>query len=179
MSGNILLTGRPGCGKTTAIQRTLELLDGLQVGGFYTEEIREAGARVGFGIVGLHIGAGVLAHVNCSSRFRVSKYGVNVDDLERIGVAALRHAQHHADLILADEIGRMEMCSPLFCESVTACLDAPAPVLGTLQDRRDPFLDEVRARSDVLLITVARDNRDDLPTQLAERLRASIRGVLV
>jgi len=176
MSVNLLLTGPPGCGKTTAIRRTLALLPERQIGGFYTEELREAGQRVGFRIVGLGVGEGVLAHVASPSRFRVSRYGVNVDDLERIGVAALQQALEAADLIVADEIGRMEMCSPRFCEMVLRCLDAPVPVLGTLQARRTasarryPFLEAIRARHDVELILVRPETRDGLPEELARRL---------
>ena len=40
MMKNILLTGRPGCGKTTLIKRVVEEL-ALPAGGFYTEEIRQ------------------------------------------------------------------------------------------------------------------------------------------
>ena len=44
----ILLTGPPGCGKTTAVRRIVGTLQGAKVAGFYTEEIREAGQRKGF-----------------------------------------------------------------------------------------------------------------------------------
>ena len=43
----ILLTGRPGCGKTTLIKCVVNSLAG-RTGGFYTEEMREHGVRVGF-----------------------------------------------------------------------------------------------------------------------------------
>ncbi|MCJ7744781.1 MAG: nucleoside-triphosphatase, partial [Actinobacteria bacterium] len=38
---NLLLTGRPGCGKTTVIRKALEGRTGA--GGFFTEEIRTGG----------------------------------------------------------------------------------------------------------------------------------------
>ncbi|HLE80863.1 MAG TPA: nucleoside-triphosphatase, partial [Dehalococcoidia bacterium] len=38
----LLLTGRPGTGKTTIIRKVLARLP-RQAGGFYTEEVREAG----------------------------------------------------------------------------------------------------------------------------------------
>lgn len=48
----ILLTGDPGCGMTTLIQRVLADLS-LPVGGFYTQEVREGRTRKGFEIITL------------------------------------------------------------------------------------------------------------------------------
>ena len=52
-SKNLLLTGVPGCGKTTVAKRLTELLAGLRLAGFLTLELREHGQRVGFQAVGL------------------------------------------------------------------------------------------------------------------------------
>ncbi len=171
---NLLLTGRPGCGKTTVIERTLDLLPNVTVGGFYTREIRQAGRRVGVAIIGLGVGEGVLAHVSSNSPCRLSRYGVNVDDMDRIGVAALERALHDCDVILADEIGRMEMYSENFCARIVRCLDAAKPCLATIQSRPGALLNSIRARSDVELIEVTRANRDALPAALATALRARL-----
>ena len=132
-SANILVTGQPGIGKTTLIRRVLDELH-ADAGGFYTSEILKGGRRVGFSIVGLHGDSGVLAHVDHASRIRVSRYGVNRDDLERVGVPAIDEAVAHSRLIVMDEIGRMELCSSSFQEAVVRALDSDTPVLGTLQD---------------------------------------------
>ena len=50
---NLLLTGPPACGKTTVIRRLIERLTDLRLAGFYTQELREHGQRVGFEAVGL------------------------------------------------------------------------------------------------------------------------------
>ena len=44
-----LLTGRPGVGKTTLLRKIAAGLSGLSIGGFFTQEIRERGSRMGFG----------------------------------------------------------------------------------------------------------------------------------
>jgi nucleoside-triphosphatase THEP1 len=41
---HLLLTGPPGIGKTTVIMRLAEFLTEPSIGGFYTDEIREAKA---------------------------------------------------------------------------------------------------------------------------------------
>ena len=63
----VLLTGRPGCGKTTLIKRVVNNLP-RRAGGFYTEEIRDGGMRAGFKIVTLDGEEIVFAHMSISKR---------------------------------------------------------------------------------------------------------------
>jgi nucleoside-triphosphatase len=75
---NLLLTGVPGCGKTTVICRIAERLRDRRPEGFYTDEVRYRGRRVGFRAVGLGGGSVMLAHVGFSGRHRVGRYGVDL-----------------------------------------------------------------------------------------------------
>jgi nucleoside-triphosphatase len=168
---NVLVTGRPGVGKTTLIRRVLDALS-VEAGGFYTHEIRDGGRRVGFAITDLSGASGILAHVDHPGGYRVGKYGVNRDDLERIGVPAIRDAVAGARLVVMDEVGRMELCSESFQDAVLAALGSPVPVLGTIQDRTNAFLDAVRARDDVEIVRVDESNRDRLVEHVVERVRA-------
>ena len=170
--GNLLLTGVPGVGKTTAIRKTLRLLRDVKIGGFLTEAIEQEGRRTGFALIDLAGPKGILASVRLRVGPRVGRYTVNVADLQRIGVPALLSALDSADLIVCDEIGRMELYCPEFRQAITRCLDSPKPVLGTIQARQNEFLDEVRARADVEVVTVTVANRAELPASLAERLRS-------
>ena len=185
---NLLLTGRPGVGKSTVIQRALEGVS-VRAGGFFTQELRVGGGvavgrdrlrspggrRVGFGITTLDGREGVLAHVNIKGPPRVSKYGVNVDDIREVVVGALARALQDAELIVCDEMARMELLCREFAPMVRRCLDAETPVLGTIQERRDEFLDEVRARPDVRLLEVTAANRDDLADEVAAWIEAACR----
>ena len=166
---NLFVTGRPGVGKTTLIERVLGVLD-VDAGGFYTRELLEDGRRVGFSIVGLHGERGVLAHVDHEGSFRVGKYGVNCEDLESVGVRAIDEAVKRSRLIVMDEIGRMELCSQAFQEAVGRALSSPTPVLGTIQDRSNAFLDSVRARPDVKILRVTTGNRECLVPVLRDLL---------
>jgi len=173
----LLLTGRPGVGKTTVIMRTLALLDESHAVGFYTRELRGPRGRLGFEAVTLDGRKQVLAHVDFRSRQRVSKYGVDVAGFERRIVPSIDpEAQPEADLIVIDEIGKMECFSARFREAVRRALDSPLPLLGTIGKAGGGFIAEVKARPDVELIEVTLANRDRLPAQLAARLSWSAEG---
>ncbi|MEW6359455.1 MAG: NTPase [Planctomycetota bacterium] len=159
------MTGRPGVGKTTLVRKVVE--SGLPIaGGFYTEEIREAGRRMGFMIRTLDGKEDVLAHVESRSRFRVGRYGVNVEAFERIGVASIEGALMKDGLIIMDEIGRMELFSERFQNMVIRALDSPRRVFGVIQMRRNNFLDRIRRRPDTQIITITEGNRDALLAEL-------------
>ncbi|MFO7899023.1 MAG: NTPase [Planctomycetota bacterium] len=171
MARKMFLTGRPGCGKTTAIQKILDRLTDF-AGGFSTGEIRSGGRRLGFRVTDLRSGEeGVLAHVDRKGRPRVSKYGVDIAAFERIGVGALRDALGRDGLIVIDEVGKMELFSGAFQDAVAAALDSDQPVLGTVTRSRHPFLERLKARDNVEIITVSPSNRDDLPARLAAELK--------
>jgi len=67
-----LLTGRPGAGKTSLIKQAVAGMRG-KAGGFYTEEIRSEGVRLGFRLVTLDGQSAILAHINIHSPYRLSK----------------------------------------------------------------------------------------------------------
>lgn len=167
----ILLTGRPGVGKTTVIMRTLALLERPRASGFYTRELRGPHGRLGFEAVALDGHRQVLAHVDFRSPQRVSRYGVDVAGFEREIVPYVDPtARPEADLIVVDEIGKMECFSERFQAAVWRALDSALPLLGTIGQAGGGFIARVRARPDVQLIEVTPANRERLPAQLAARL---------
>ena len=161
MAEVILLSGSPGCGKTTLLRKVLEKYKG-KAGGFYTRELREAGVRKGFEIVSLGGERGLLAHTDIQSSIRVGKYGVDHAALEDIGVQAIEYAMEKNWLVVIDEIGPMENYSSRFRQAVLSALNGGSPVLGTIVKRRNRFGDEVKRIKQVRVIEVTHDNRDDL-----------------
>jgi nucleoside-triphosphatase len=172
---NILLTGQPGCGKTTVILRLVKLTSDLRLAGFYTEELREGGQRVGFEAVGLSSEFRcVLAHTRSRSRIKVGRYGVEPDLLVPLVHAELEKADEDADAFVIDEIGKMELqCKP-FVEAVRRLLAGMLPVIATVALKGHGLIAEAKARADVRVIHVSAENRDDLPETLANWLRSVV-----
>ena len=169
MKGALLLTGQPGTGKTALIKEALARTK-VKGGGFYTEEMRTGGIRQGFRIVALDGQEAILAHVSISSPYQVSKYRVDTDALDRVGVAALRQALKESDLIVIDEIGKMELLSPEFREAVTQVLDSGKKVLGTIMLNPHPFADEIKRHPEVEILPVTRDNHPQVMNRVLDWL---------
>ena len=165
-----LLTGRPGCGKTTLIRRLVEAL-GASAGGFYTGEVRRQGRREGFSLTTLDGQTATLAGVHIAGCHRVSKYGVDLEALDAVGVPAIERATAEAELVVVDEIGKMELFSNRFRQAVLSALESGKPLLGSIMLAPHPWADAVKARSEVSLILLTEANRRRVETELLSELR--------
>ena len=167
----VLVTGRPGVGKTTLVLRVVELL-GRPVRGFVTEEWREAGRRMGFRLRTFSGEETVLARRGRRGRPRVGRYGVDVEALERVGVRELRRALGEDVLVVIDEVGKMELLSQSFRETVAELFRGPRDILATVTRSPLPLARELLGRSDVRVIELRPELRERLPERLAAEFRA-------
>jgi nucleoside-triphosphatase len=163
----LLITGMPGVGKTTLIRKVAAALSRHRVGGFYTEEIHEAGERRGFRLVTLNHDRVVIAHVEFGHRYRVGKYGVDVAAIDRFADGALG-VRAEIDVYLVDEIGRMECLSAVFVTRMRSLLDSDKTVIATVARRGDGLIDEAKHWPGSALWEITRANRDSLATQVVE-----------
>ncbi|MDI6857684.1 MAG: NTPase [Dehalococcoidia bacterium] len=172
MNENVfLISGRPGSGKTTVVRRIVEAL-AVRAGGFYTQETRGTdGRRTGFEIVTLQGTRAPLAGVHIRSPYRVGKYGVNLRGIDEVAVPAIHDAVKDCDLILIDEIGRMELYSQDFRDAVTDAIESGKPVLGTIMLAAHPWADAVRSRADVHVFPIDPSSRDSVARLVLDRLR--------
>jgi len=172
MGRTLLLTGRPGVGKTTVIKTVVEVL-GESAGGFYTEEICGPGGRKGFCLVTLDGQETVMAHVNLrgGGRPRVSRYGVDVGAIDRVGVVALRRAMTDCQVIIVDEIGKMELFSGQFRDVVIQAVSGLKPVVATVMSKPNPWVDALKALPQVEVWEVTQESRDGMAEQVIEWLK--------
>jgi nucleoside-triphosphatase len=173
MPNNMLLTGKPASGKTTLVIKLVDRLaaSGFKAAGFVTEEIREGPNRAGFRIRDLGGDSAVLAHITYKGKYRVGKYGVDIEEFERIALRALRIEKKEADLLVVDEIGRMELASQTFRSTLLELLDATEPLLATVHAGRDAFTEEIISREDALVFHLVPSERDSLLEVIDDSMR--------
>jgi len=174
-SVKIGITGLPGSGKTHALMKVVEMLEEENriVGGMITEPIVERNRRVGFYVMDwFSKNKAVLAHVSVQSRFCVGKYGVDLESLNNIGVIALKNACKDADIIVVDEVGKMEVESDQFVDAVKEAMETNKPMILTLHKKsRNPLLQEIRRRDDVRILEVTPINRNLLPYKIIKLMK--------
>lgn len=161
---NVLITGKPGCGKSTLITKIINILNdrSFKVGGITTLEFRSPmGRRIGFLISDIETGdEKIMASKDFQSEVRVGRYGVDTSAIRTIGVVAINRAITTADVIIVDEIGKMELLVPEFQHCVTTALNSPKPVLGTIgQYLSSDFAAAIKQRPDVEVLELSRTQR--------------------
>ncbi len=170
-----VITGPPGSGKTTAVVRVAEILasKGVEVGGFYTREVREGRVRKGFEIVTIPAGETAwLALRGGVSRYRIGPYAVFPENLERVGLPTLESAAGEGKVLLVDEVGPMELLSERFVRAVENVIGSVRASAFTVHYRaRHPLIE--RLRSAATLIEVVRFGTS---RQVAEKVASHLLG---
>jgi nucleoside-triphosphatase len=170
---NILLTGPPGCGKSTIIEKIVQRIN-LPCTGFFTREMREKGRRVGFSIATLLDGRrGIMAHIDIQSRYRVGKYGVDLQSIDTIAVPSMV-AENDNVVVVVDEIGKMECFSAMFRQSLLRVLESPNTVVGSIALKGDAFINAIKKRPDSRLISVSEKNRDVLAEEVLSSAKQGV-----
>ncbi len=168
-SNKILLTGLPGCGKTTAVMTIFKKLNPRKVAGFYTKEIRHGDIRQGFSWKRLDGPAGTLAHVGIKGRFKVGKYGVDVAGFEKFVVPIL-DTESDAKIFIIDEIGRMECLSHKFTAAVRRLFSSEKTVLATVAQKGSGLISEVKNYPGVKLFNLTRHGNEKVITEILQLL---------
>ena len=112
-----------------------------------------------------------MAAVGMPSPIRVGRYGVDVEAVSSFGVQAIERALLYSDLVVIDEIGKMELAVPEFRRCVEAALSSSKPVLGTIGLRLSlPFVVAIKRRPDVMVILLSPERRELVYRQVCELL---------
>ncbi len=166
------ITGMPSVGKTDTLLKIIKSLEdhGYVVGGMITEPIIEKGYRVGFYVTNWQTKQKeVFSHIKYEGKEKIGIYGIDVKVLDEIGVPAIEKAitDEEVNIIVIDEIGKMQMLSESFCKMVIESLDSDKPIMVTLHKKsRTPLLQDVRRRDDIRILEVTPVNRNLLPYKI-------------
>ncbi|XP_008320553.1 cancer-related nucleoside-triphosphatase isoform X3 [Cynoglossus semilaevis] len=179
MFKHVFLTGPPGVGKTTLVQKACEALlsSGVGVEGFYTEEVRERGRRTGFDVVTMTGERGHLSRIRDVTsaspgrrEYTVGQYVVDLPAFEALVLPLFRNVGladgGNKKVFVIDEIGKMELFSQSFIRAVRQILDSSScTVLGTIPIPKGKplgLVEEVRSSRDVRVFAVTKENRNAL-----------------
>ncbi|MGA2090857.1 MAG: nucleoside-triphosphatase [Endomicrobiales bacterium] len=169
MNKNVVLTGKPGCGKTTLIREVCHCFPD-KIGGFFTDEVRIGSQRDSFVLKTFDGQQGVFAKKGMASPVKLNKYGIDLNVLESLGISALRRAIRDEKIIVIDEIGSMEMFSKPFRSVVADCLNSPCKVLASIRYNSQPFTSEIKAMTDTTLLYLSRSNAAEIKKAIEQWL---------
>lgn len=183
MCYHILITGPPGVGKTTLIKKIVLQLQNNHIpyNGFYTEEKRENGTRVGFDLVTLNSNEHFpLAKVSNKHGVidgpSVGRYSVNVKAFESAIQPIFsnnKKAEKTPFVWIIDEIGKMECYSSYFKKVVLPLfksVDKTIVIATVPADSQLPVVKQICRLPHVELFTVNISNRNHLVSLLTEKL---------
>lgn len=161
---NIFLTGEIQIGKTTLLNKIIEMIN-LSIGGFQVDRTIEQGensSKKEFYITSLINGvdtykiATITSENNC---FNTTPYA---DAFNTAADKIILESLKCRDVIVLDELGFLESKAEKFQNAVFEALNSDKLVLGVIKPRPIPFLDKIRNRDDVIVIEVTKENRDKL-----------------
>ncbi len=176
-----VITGPPGCGKTTTIRLIAEKLRliGIPIGGMITSEVRRGGIRVGFEILDVSTGKSLPLAGLGNEEPRIGKYSVYISNIEEIGVKSILQAIDNNSVVIIDEVGPMELMSRKFIESVERALSQSRIIVATVHFTSRHQLAEKLRRKATRLIQLRRGasmhELDKIASELSQEIGVRFR----
>lgn len=127
-----------------------------------------AGKRTGFLMKTLDGRTAYLAHQDIRSDHHIRRYGVSIENIDALAASSIVPVE--GNIIILDEIGKMECFSETFRKAALNALDSPNIVVGTVTFGGDDFIRTVKERPDMEITEVTAENRDLLPDRILERI---------
>ena len=162
---HVFLTGEVQIGKSTAINRALDILN-LNIGGFRTMFLNRSDVNRTLHILDAGRADSVADSENVIAEFGSNVPHVFIERFETLGVEYIRRANSTNQLIIMDECGTLEAAAAEFKQTILESLGGAKTILGVVKEKESAWLDQIKQHPNVHLITVTLENRDDVPAEI-------------
>lgn len=160
MIKKILITGPPRCGKSTLISKLIDYYKNKKnyvIYGFLTPEVKMGGTRIGFDILDIYSGnISPLARVgDFKTKYKLGKYAVFIEEFDNYIEKYLNLKGKRVNIIIIDEIGKMELFSKKFLNFVKNIFTLEIPILATISLKLNhPIKDYIQNFSSVHVLNL-------------------------
>lgn len=156
---NIIITGPKHCGKSTLLSKVISNYSG-SISGFITEfDSRESDFR------SLNLRNIDSTKIKCAVQWNNGYYTI---DISTFDIFAPKLIDKSCDLVIFDELGKFELeCNNLKLaveDAFSSCTD----VIAILRSDAPGWMGDLKNRSDVTVINLNEENRNDLVFQLSK-----------
>jgi nucleoside-triphosphatase len=163
----VLITGPPRCGKSTLITKLISYYKSKDyvLGGFLTPEVKEAGKRIGFNIKDIQSGKiSLLARKGIyNTKYQLGNYSIFIEDFNNYLKNLQSYNLKTIDLLVIDEIGKMELHSQLFLSFLKKIFNSNMKILATIgQKLKHPIKIELLNLSDLKLFQMNLNNQQEI-----------------
>ncbi|MCR2043675.1 nucleoside-triphosphatase [Anaerosalibacter massiliensis] len=153
---NLFLTGEIKVGKSTVLKKVLKKIN-IPVGGYMTEkticnDITTHTVKSLYDNIEKYIIAKI-NNKNFSRKIFMESFSTGIPSI-------LDKSLENRDIIVLDELGFMENDINIFTSKIYRLLDSDKIVLGVLKKYDCEFLNNIKARDDVIIIEITEENRD-------------------
>ncbi|KAH8390758.1 hypothetical protein KR215_005265, partial [Drosophila sulfurigaster] len=165
-----------GIGKTTLVGKiAANMRNQCTLQGFFTDEVRENNQRIGFDVVTMAGKREILAREKVQGNLpKVGKYSVYVENFEKLALPLLNKSSRPTQLMIIDEVGKMELLSKRFEEAVRMLVLYEQIAIPLHTNKRIGLVEFLKSYPQSRIYTVNHTNRDSLVRTISEDIIKSI-----
>lgn len=170
----LIITGPPKIGKSTILEKVIANLikKNKCLLGCVVKEIKEQNNRIGFDLCFLPSNKTMLmasSKQNLSNQ-KIGKFSVSINTIENYliqQINAMSEDQIH-DVLVFDEIGRMQNLSHKFLPAIDMLMKSKKPLIATIVNDDEIWARKYKNNSQNFVITANESNRDFIPILIDE-----------
>ena len=155
---NIIIRGKRNSGKSYLIMRIISLYNSkIKMAGFFTKktETGHVTFKVWDNFDLMDEGPSMVIYDANDKIIRENVF-------EELGVWAIIRALKLSEIIVIDELGRFEKDCKNFIQTVHTAFSHDIPLIASIKNENNPFLNSLLERNDIKLFMMNRNNRNNI-----------------